>query len=134
VGALAVVNALGDVLAPDGRIVAGSRAPRGTAAFTGAVPGEHTTLLLVATDARLSREECLLVAQRAHTGLARCVHPVHTRFDGDLAFALATGVISTHLDRLLLEVVLVVEDAVRAAVSGARRGAGRARPTSRRRR
>lgn len=118
VAALAVVNALGDVLAADGRVVAGTRASRRSAPFPDTVAGEHTTLLVVATDARLTREEALLVAQSAHTGLVRCVHPAHTRFDGDVAFVLATGAADAQLDRLRLATVDVVAGAVRSAVAG----------------
>ena len=80
-------------------------------------PGEHTTLVVVATDARCSKVECRLLAESAHDGLARSLRPVATRFDGDLAFALATGGVAVHFDRLRLGVVDAVSAAVRAAVS-----------------
>jgi L-aminopeptidase/D-esterase-like protein len=93
--ALAVVNAVGDVVGPDGEVLAGSRAPDAGAAFPSAVFGSderaNTTLVVVATDARLDKVGCHLVAQSAHDGLARALRPAHTRFDGDLAIALATG-------------------------------------------
>jgi L-aminopeptidase/D-esterase-like protein len=93
--ALAVVNAVGDVVGPDGNVLAGSRAPGVGAAFPSGVFGDderaNTTLVVVATDARLDKGGCHLVAQSAHDGLARAIRPAHTRFDGDLAIALATG-------------------------------------------
>jgi L-aminopeptidase/D-esterase-like protein len=92
--AVAVVNAVGDVVAADGRVIAGSAAPAGGEAFPSAVFGEergNTTLVVVATDARLDKVGCHLVAQSAHDGLARAIRPAHTRFDGDLVVALATG-------------------------------------------
>jgi len=49
-----------------------------------------TTLVVVATDATLTKSCCAKVAGVAHDGLARAVSPVHTMFDGDTAFALAT--------------------------------------------
>lgn len=58
-----------------------------------------------------------LLAQSAHDGLARSLSPVATRFDGDIAFGLATGAVAAHLDRLRVGVVEVVAAAVRAAVS-----------------
>lgn len=100
VGALAVVNCVGDVIAPDtGTIVAGARAPEGgwldTAAQIiemGTLPQfGNTTLAVVATDAQFSQAQCAAVANMAHTGLTRAVRPAHTLLDGDTIFALSTG-------------------------------------------
>ncbi|MBV8952113.1 MAG: P1 family peptidase [Actinobacteria bacterium] len=121
VGALAVVNAVGDVVAEDGRVLAGSSAPAGAPSFPSPALGtlEHTTLVVVATDAGLTKAECLLLAQSAHHGIARAVRPSHTRFDGDVAFALATGRIEGHVDRVRIAATDVVAEAVRAAVTRA---------------
>jgi len=54
-------------------------------------PGANTTLAVVATDADLTRAELQRVAIMAQDGLARAIRPVHTPFDGDVAFACATG-------------------------------------------
>jgi L-aminopeptidase/D-esterase-like protein len=121
--AFAVVNAVGDVVAADGTIVAGSTAPPGAPGFptdapfeeTGAGEGANTTLVVVATDAVLDKLGCTLVAQSAHDGLARALHPSHTRFDGDLAIALATGTAEAHLDRLRVAAADVVAEAIRVA-------------------
>ncbi len=51
----------------------------------------HTTLAVVATDARLTKTEANRLATVAHDALARTIWPVHTRSDGDVVFALATG-------------------------------------------
>jgi L-aminopeptidase/D-esterase-like protein len=103
VGAIVAVNAFGDVVDPaTGAILAGARSPLGgfldTASALGSLVGkavttlaEHTVIGVVATDARLSKEETNLVATSAHDGLARAVRPAHTLFDGDTFFALATG-------------------------------------------
>jgi len=102
VGALVAVNAAGDVHDPaTGRIVAGARSPSGRgwlAEAAGAAendpppfPGAHTTIAVIATDAPLSKAELAKVAQMAHDGLARAIRPVHTPFDGDTVFALATA-------------------------------------------
>ncbi len=61
--------------------------------------------------------QCQLLAQSAHDGLARSLRPVATRFDGDIAFAVATGVVDVHFDRLRLGVVDAVAAAVRASVA-----------------
>jgi L-aminopeptidase/D-esterase-like protein len=52
---------------------------------------ESTVIGVVATNARLSKEEVNQVAQMAHDGLARTIRPAHTMLDGDTIFALATG-------------------------------------------
>jgi L-aminopeptidase/D-esterase-like protein len=103
VGALVAVNAFGDVVDPaSGEILAGARTPvRGgfldTARRMKGDLGQtvlafaNTTIGVVATDARLTKEEANKVAQMAHDGLAAVIRPVHTMFDGDTIFALSTG-------------------------------------------
>jgi L-aminopeptidase/D-esterase-like protein len=104
VGALVAVNAIGDVIDPaTGRVLAGARSADGTrligttasllAGDLPAVlqPGAATTIGVVATDVALTKAECRKLAQGAHDGLARTIDPVHTAFDGDTLFALATG-------------------------------------------
>jgi len=117
VGALAVVNAVGDVLDRDGTRLAGSSAPPDGPAFPEPLADvEHTTLVLVATDALLTKSDCFLLAQTGHHGLARALEPSHTRFDGDLVVAVATGMVEAHLDRLRVATAEVVAEAVRSAV------------------
>lgn len=106
VAALVVVNAVGDVVDAQGRILAGLRqAPQGdrfadvmavlrTMAAAPASPhttASNTVIGVVATNARLTKEEANKVAQMAHDGLARAVRPAHTMLDGDTLFALASG-------------------------------------------
>ncbi|MEO3714350.1 P1 family peptidase [Roseateles flavus] len=130
--ALAVVNAVGDVVDPaSGRILAGARGedgrPRGTvqALLQGVAPirpiaGAATTLAVVATDARLDKAQATKLAQMAHDGLARSINPVHQPSDGDIVFSLATGA-SGPADLGLLGVMAAealaaaVVDAVRSA-------------------
>ncbi len=99
VAALAVVNALGEVVDREGRVVAG---PQGTRALleegrTGTGPsgefpdfreGENTTLCVVATDAPLSFRDLGRVLRVAATALPRRISPVFTPFDGDVVFGL----------------------------------------------
>jgi L-aminopeptidase/D-esterase-like protein len=117
VGALVVCNAVGDVIGSDGAVLAGSTAPAGAPSFPDAGPLESTTLVVVATDARLTKTECHLLALSAQDGLARAVHPTHTRYDGDLAVALATGEVDAHPDRLRVAASEAVTLAVLASVS-----------------
>ncbi len=103
VAALAVVNAFGDVLDERGEVLAGAWAPgRGfvrAARYALSEPPAHprlaapqnTTLAVVATDGRLAKAEAAQVARMATAGVCRAVSPVHTPFDGDVVFCLATG-------------------------------------------
>ena len=72
---------------------------------------------MVATNARLTKMECLLVAESAHVGLARALEPVHTQFDGDAAIAAAIGQAEAHLESVRLLAARAVEKAVRAVLS-----------------
>jgi L-aminopeptidase/D-esterase-like protein len=103
VGAIVVVNAFGDVVDPDtGTIIAGTRKPvvGGFVNTVKQMQGDlgqtvlgfaNTTLAVVATNGYLTKEAANKMAQMAHDGLARSIRPVHTMFDGDTVFALATG-------------------------------------------
>ena len=116
VGALVACNALGDVLGADGAVLAGSTAPPDAPGFPAPTPFENTTLVVLATDARVGKAECHLLAQSAHDGLARSIRPAHTRYDGDFAAVLATGEVDAHPDRLRVAATEAVARAVRAAV------------------
>jgi L-aminopeptidase/D-esterase-like protein len=116
VAALAVVNAIGDVVARDGRVLAGT-STADAPAFPAPEPFEqaNTTLVAVVTDAVCDKAACFLLAQSAHDGFARALHPSHTRYDGDLAIAAATGTTEADLDRLRVAATDVTADAIRAA-------------------
>ena len=104
VGALVAVNAFGDVRDPDtGALLAGARdhatgrqlVDSARALRAGeASPrfrGTHTTIGVVATDARLDAVEASRVAALAHLGLAATLSPPHTSVDGDTLFCLSTA-------------------------------------------
>jgi L-aminopeptidase/D-esterase-like protein len=103
VAALAVVNAFGDVRDPQsGKLIAGARVSPGSEELAdtarrlreGAPPrggGENTTLVVVATNALLTRVQATKLAQLAGAGMARAISPVWTTVDGDLIFALSAG-------------------------------------------
>ena len=114
VGAMAVVNSLGDVVDPStGEIVAGlrsgrvgpmrvgsrnafadttrmmkSRLGRSTVRFS---TRTNTIIAVVATNARLNKAQATKVAQMAQDGIAMAVRPAHTMLDGDTVFALSSG-------------------------------------------
>ena len=102
VGAVAVVNAVGDVVDPrTGEVIAGARTEDGGFADARRIvrgeaqppprEGRNTTIVIVATNARLTKAQATKVAQMAHDGLARAIVPSHTPSDGDTVFSLATG-------------------------------------------
>lgn len=66
---------------------------RAAAAYAGQPlrPGMATTIGVIATDATLTKAQCRKVSGLGHDGLARAVSPVHTLFDGDTLFTLASG-------------------------------------------
>lgn len=127
VGAAAVTNSVGDVLAADGTVLAGARAPDGgwmadrdplrrLAQPPPIPPGTSTTLVVVATNALLTKVEVHKLAQRAQDGLAIAIRPVHTTHDGDTAFALATGPVEAPMDLVANLAVEVVAEAIRNSV------------------
>jgi L-aminopeptidase/D-esterase-like protein len=114
VGAIVAVNAFGDVIHPTtGEILAGVRPTKigpvqmgGEGPFADAMKvmrslaGKavlhfgsrgNTVIGVVATNAKLNKEQANKVAQMAHDGLARAVRPAHTMLDGDTLFALSLG-------------------------------------------
>jgi D-aminopeptidase len=56
-----------------------------------ATPAENTTLVVVVTDAVLTKPQARRLAMIAQTGMARAIYPVHAPLDGDVVFAAATG-------------------------------------------
>ena len=103
VGALVVLNAVGNVLDGSGTILAGARGADGTlvdalthfargGAPFGAVGGaRNTTLAVVATNATLDRTGLESLAHAAGDALARRIVPYGTLFDGDVVFAVSTA-------------------------------------------
>ena len=89
VSALIAVNAVGDV-DHDGSGAARFAAAVGTGPRPATLIG-NTTIGVIATNARLDKVGCSLVAQNGHDGLARSLVPAHTRFDGDALVVAATG-------------------------------------------
>jgi L-aminopeptidase/D-esterase-like protein len=107
IGALAVANAAGSVLvgggpwfwaAPyelngefGGRGFPSPFPDRALQAHTKGNVREDTTLVVVATDAILSKAQAKRLAVMAQSGLSRAIYPVHTPLDGDVVFAASTG-------------------------------------------
>jgi L-aminopeptidase/D-esterase-like protein len=114
VGAIVVVNAVGDVVDPhNGQILAGARATNRKTLIDSMQQmqrgklrplqtfKQNTTLGVVATNVELSKTQTTKLAQMAHDGLARSINPVHTPYDGDVLFALSTGTSSISRESIL---------------------------------
>lgn len=129
VAALMAVNAVGDVVDDQGRVVAGARTPDGQsfmrttqALMQGQgparlLPGTNTTIGVVATDATLTKAQANQLARLAMNGMSRAINPLTTH-DGDTIFALATGHAGSvdDLSGLGTAAAEVVAQAIRAAV------------------
>ncbi len=137
IAALVAVNAVGDVLDETGEILAGVRVPPDGSRFANmlelmrtlppppATPEATNTVIgVVATNARLTKEEVNKVAQMAQNGIARTVRPAHTMFDGDTLFALATGQTAADVNVVGGYAAEVVAEAVRNGVRAATTLAG----------
>ena len=70
------------------------------------LPGANTTLVVVATDAPLSKAALKRLAVASQDGFARALLPSHTLIDGDIVFALSTAQATT-LDVPLAEQLLL---------------------------
>ena len=132
VGALVAVNSGGDVVDENGATIAGVRRVDGQG-FAGALnimrsmarvtdisPSRDNTVIgVVATNAKLSREQVTKVAQMAQNGIARVIRPAHTMYDGDTVFSLATGEIEANVTVVGAFAAEVMAQAIRSAVQHA---------------
>ena len=132
IGAVVVVNALGDVYDwKSGRQIAGlltedRKALRSTEEymkgslkvvenrFTG-----NTTLAVVMTNAYFSKSQLCKIAGLAHDGYARSIHPVHTSADGDSIYAVSVGDVQADQDVIGILAAEVISEAITRAVSSA---------------
>ena len=133
IGALAVVNAAGDILDwKSGKIVAGARRADGSmadsvevmrAALTEKRPGpalednalRSTTLAVVATNVAQTKTALTKLAMMANCGAARAIRPYHTTGDGDQLFAISTGAL-TRSDIALTTLGSLAADVIAEAI------------------
>lgn len=132
VGAVVVVNALGDIFDwKNGQQIAGlltedKNALRSTSEhmkqnirvvdnkFTG-----NTTIAVVITNAAFNKTRLCKIAGMAHDGYARSIQPVHTSADGDSIYAVSVGSLQTDQDLVGLLAAEVVSTAITRAVKNA---------------
>ena len=132
IGAIVVVNALGDVYDwKTGRKVAGLLKPdkRG---FRDSVAlmeesiaihenrfAENTTIGAIVTNAAFTKTQLCKIAGMAHNGYARSIRPVHTSADGDSIYALSVGDISADMDLVGTLAAQVMSEAILRGVTNA---------------
>jgi L-aminopeptidase/D-esterase-like protein len=110
VAALVVANPFGDRHEPGGSLTA-ARWP------SGGDLGTNTTIGVLATNARLDKTGCFLLAQSGHGGIARAIEPSHTMVDGDALVALSCGEVEAPLDQVRALGARVVAAAIRTALA-----------------
>lgn len=100
-GAVAAVNACGDVVDPDtGELIAGAGCVEALLGGFAQMPLErtNTTISCVVTNARLSKAQATKVAQMSADAYAHAIRPAHTTNDGDTVFVMATGEVEAPVD------------------------------------
>lgn len=134
VGAIVAVNALGDIYDPKtGQILVGARSPGGngfinvtehirtTGAFRLDTSPQNTTIGVIVTNASLTKTETNRVAQVGHDGMARAINPVHTQWDGDTLFTMATGTYTGDVNLAIVSILAAeaVSEAIVRAIKTA---------------
>ena len=132
VGAVVAVNAVGDIYHPvSGELLGCAHMPDGTpisadGLLYGQTPavrqlripaGSNTTIGVIATDCKLTKEQVNRLADVGHDGYARTIRPVHTQMDGDTLFALATG--TTDKDINFVKICAAAAEVTARAVANA---------------
>lgn len=122
VGAIAVVNAVGDAFTLEGESLTGGDAVPGPPQLFPET-GQNTTLSVVATNVRMSRSDLTRLAVRGQDAYSVTLRPSHTRYDGDACFAVSCG---THDGEYAVDIASegafeavgrAIEDAVRTSAS-----------------
>lgn len=132
IGALVVVNALGDIYDhKTGKQIAGllsedKKSLRSTMdllinctevvenKFTG-----NTTIGLILTNAEFNKTQLCKLAAMTHNGYARAIKPVHTSADGDSIYAMSTGKVRADLDAVGSMAADIMAEAILRAVRSA---------------
>ena len=132
VGAIVVVNALGDVydwktgeqiaglLSEDGTALRRTEdLMRATAETTKVAFTSNTTLAVVITNACFEKPQLCKIAGMAHDGFARSIRPVHSSMDGDSIFAVSVGDVRADQDVVGTLCAEVVSEAILRSVLSA---------------
>jgi L-aminopeptidase/D-esterase-like protein len=122
VGALVVVNAVGEIVNQDGSILVGPRLEPGErredlVEQLGSSSAANTTLGVVATNAALSKEDVRRLASVGNDAFDVAIRPAHTIYDGDTVFALATQQVEANFEEIFPLVEPAITTAIRRAVA-----------------
>jgi L-aminopeptidase/D-esterase-like protein len=129
VSALIAVNAFGDVY-ENGNIIAGTL-EENKKTFINTYESmknglnkdgfsiDNTTIGVVVTNAKLTKSECKKVSQMSHDGYAKAIFPIHTMYDGDTVFTLATGEVEADINLVGSMAVEVVQKSIINAIKSA---------------
>ena len=110
VGAIVVVNAIGDVYEMDSqKELAGLLNKEGTKMISSEKEAikwlqlqnhftSNTTIAAIVTNAKLDKTQMTKVAQLSSNGIARTIRPVNTSMDGDTVYALSCGKVKSSSD------------------------------------
>ena len=128
VTSIVAVNAYGDVY-ENGNIIAGALSKSGGFADSrrcmsmggndSGFMGKNTTIGVVVTNASLTKAQAKRISYFAHDGYARAINPVHTLYDGDSIFTLATGSVNADINRVGILAAESMEKAIISAVKNA---------------
>ena len=131
-GAIVVVNAIGDIFDPDsGEMIAcllsedkksfrnTEKAMYDAAKIKPADFAGNTTIGAILTNAALDKIQLSKIASMAHNGYARCIRPVHTSMDGDTIYALSNGSVNADMDLIGTLAARVMSMAIVKAVKSA---------------
>ena len=131
-GAIVVVNSIGDIYDPEtGKKLAGllsedKRSFRDTEQLMYASSetketgfAGNTTIGAILTNAALDKIQLTKIASMAHNGYARCIRPVHLSMDGDSIYALSAGTVPADMDMIGTLAARVMSQAIVKAVKSA---------------
>jgi L-aminopeptidase/D-esterase-like protein len=121
VGALVVVNAVGEIVGEDGSVIVGPKLEPGErredlVEQMGPSAAANTTLGVVATNAALSKEDARRLAIVGNDAFDGAIRPAHTIYDGDTVFALATQHVAADFEQVAVLVEAAVTTAIRRAI------------------
>lgn len=127
VGAVAAVNAMGDIFDPHtGKKLAGMLNAAGTmedtceeALYDLSLQAEehtNTTIAAILTNGRFNKTELTKIAGMAHDGFARAINPVHTMYDGDTVYAMTNGMVQADINTAGALAARVMAEAIDHAV------------------
>ncbi len=127
---LSVVNAVGDIIDEKGRIIAGALDENGTFLAQDRLQkrwgkpvvglADNTILIAVMINGNFTKNQLYYLSQRAHYGIAKCVEPSHTSYDGDTVFVLSKREVDINIDAAAMIIIHTVRQSIINAVKNSR--------------